>query len=131
MKALYLESDEEITSVVDRLKEIDDEEVAIVVPKRAGLLQSIVNLKLLRYQAEQMKKRISLVTTDKTGRNLASAVGLTVHQKLPEGSKDAAKPTESAVKEATEEIPIKFRRQPPKQEPEPADDGDAISFKKS
>ena len=85
MKALYLEPDEEITSVVDRLKEIDDEEVAIVVPKRAGLLQSIVNLKLLRYQAEQMKKKISLVTTDKTGRNLASAVGLTVHQKLPEG----------------------------------------------
>lgn len=131
MKALYLEPDEEITSVVDRLKEIDDEEVAIVVPKRAGILQSIVNLKLLRYQAEQMKKRISLVTTDKTGRNLASAVGLTVHQKLPDGRlKDptAAKPTESAVKEPAEEIPIKYRRQPPK----PPEDSkqEPISFKK-
>ncbi|MSU76388.1 hypothetical protein EXS54_02890 [Patescibacteria group bacterium] len=129
MKALYLEPDEEITSVVDRLKEIDDEEVAIVVPKRAGILQSIVNLKLLRYQAEQMKKRISLVTTDKTGRNLASAVGLTVHQKLPDGkAAQAAKPTESAVKEPTEEIPIKYRRQPPKTKEE--QDEEKINFKK-
>lgn len=126
MKALYLEPDEEITSVVDRLKEVDDEEVVIVVPKRAGILQSIVNLKLLRYQAEQMKKRISLVTTDKTGRNLASAVGLTVHQKMPEKAGKQAK-AESAVKEPVEEIPIKYRRQPPK---EPASDDQAIGFKK-
>lgn len=133
MKALYLEPDEEITSVIDRLKEIDDDEVAIVVPKRAGLLQSIVNLKLLRYQAEQQKKRISLVTTDKTGRNLASAVGLTVYQKLPEGKVKGRKslPTESAVKEPTEEIPIKFRRKPPKDSAKDAGpDADDISYKK-
>ena len=143
MKALYLEPDEEITSVIDRLKEIDDDEVAIVVPKRAGLLQSIVNLKLLRYQAEQQQKRISLVTTDKTGRNLASAVGLTVYQKLPEGkvagrAGNRTGPTESAVKEPAEEIPIKFRKQPPEEEPgdggaraggaEP--DADDIAYKK-
>jgi hypothetical protein len=133
MKALYLEPDEEITSVVDRLKEIDDDEVAIVVPKRAGLLQSIVNLKLLRYQAEQQKKRISLVTTDKTGRNLASAVGLTVYQKLPEGKVKGKKnlPTESAIKEPAEEIPIKFRRKPPKDAAKPGDpDADDINYKK-
>lgn len=108
MKALYLEPDEEITSVIDRLKEIDDPDVAIVIPKRAGLLQSIVNLKLLRFQAEQLKKRISVVTTDKTGRNLASAVGLTVHQKLPESG---GKVKEAVVKETVgSEIPITFRK---------------------
>ena len=133
MKALYLEPDEEITSVVDRLKEIDDEEVAIVVPKRAGLLQSIVNLKLLRYQAEQQQKRISLVTTDKTGRNLASAVGLTVYQKLPEGKVKGAppQPTESAIKEPVQEIPIKFRKQPPPDDAKSDElDADDISYKK-
>lgn len=137
MKALYLEPDEEITSVVDRLKEIDDEEVAIVVPKRAGLLQSIVNLKLLRYQAEQQQKRISLVTTDKTGRNLAAAVGLTVYQKLPEGTVkgragNRTGPTESAVKEPVEEIPIKFRQQPPQPDDAHADEpnADDINYKR-
>lgn len=107
MKALYLEPDEEITSVVDRLKEIDDEEISIVVPKRAGLLQSIINLKLLRHQGEQLGKRISIVTTDKTGRNLASAVGLTVYQNLPEGGKVK----EAAVKERpAEPVQINFRK---------------------
>lgn len=106
LKALYLEPDEEITSVVDRLKEIEAAEVAIIVPRRAGILQSIINLKLLRYQAERQKKRISIVTTDRTGRNLASAVGLTVYQKLPEG----IEVKESAVHEPEAAAPIKFKR---------------------
>lgn len=101
MKILYLEPDEEITSVIDRIRGIDDPEIAIVVPRRAGLLQSIINLKLLRFQSEQMKKRLSIVTTDKSGRNLASAVGLTVYQKVPEGADaseaEVAEPTPKAV----------------------------------
>ncbi len=114
MKALYLEPDEEITSVVDRLKAIDDQEIAIVVPKRAGILQSIINLKLLRRQSEAMGKRLSIVTTDKTGRNLASAVGLTVHQRLPE--------VEKVTKTATSEKPgtpvaIAFKKKPRTDEP--------------
>lgn len=107
MKALYLEPDEEITSVIDRLREVDDEDIAIVVPKRAGLLQSIINLKLLRHQGERLKKNLSIVTTDKTGRNLASAVGITVYQSLPKGGKVA----EAAVKEpAAEAVQITFRK---------------------
>ncbi|MEX1112882.1 MAG: baseplate J/gp47 family protein [Patescibacteria group bacterium] len=129
MKAIYLEPDEEITSVVDRLKELDDEDVAIIVPKRAALLQSIVNLKLLRYQAEQQGKRISIVTSDKTGRNLASAVGLTVHQKLPEGGK-AVK--ESAVKETGEPVRIGFKKRQPEEPKKPSDEagGADIGYKK-
>ncbi len=130
MKAIYLEPDEEITSVVDRLRELDDDDVAIIAPKRAALLQSIVNLKLLRYQAEQQGKRISIVTSDKTGRNLASAVGLTVHQKLPEGGQ-AVK--ESAVKETGEPVRIGFKKQPPEQPQKPSDEAGAgadINYKK-
>ncbi len=129
MKAIYLEPDEEITSVVDRLKELGDEDVAIIVPKRAALLQSIVNLKLLRYQAEQQGKRISIVTSDKTGRNLASAVGLTVHQKLPEGGK-AVK--ESAVKETGDPVRIGFKKRQPEEPKKPSDEaaGADIGYKK-
>jgi hypothetical protein len=109
MKALYLEPDEEITSVVDRLKAIDDQEVAIVVPKRAGILQSIINLKLLRRQSEAMGKRLSIVTTDKTGRNLASAVGLTVHQRLPEVDKVTKT---AAVDKPGTPVAIAFKKKP-------------------
>jgi hypothetical protein len=130
MKAIYLEPDEEITSVVDRLRELDDKEVAIVVPKRAALLQSIVNLKLLRFQAEQQGKQINIVTTDKTGRNLASAVGLTVHQKLPEKG-EAVK--ESAVREEAEQpVEINYKSHLPKEPKKPSDEpsGVDIGYKK-
>lgn len=123
MKIIYLEPDEEITSVIERLKAIDDPEVAIVVPKRAGILQSIINLKLLRFQSEKQKKRLSVVTTDKTGRNLASAVGLTVYQKLPEGSEVI----DAAIHEPSGDAPAPIRINtpqppvdavpPPRQEP--------------
>lgn len=106
MKALYLEPDEEITSAIDRLREIEEEDVAIVIPKRAAIIQSIINLKLLRHQAEGLKKKISIVTTDKTGRNLASAVGLTVYQRMPEGTEVK----ESVVHEPGTPVPIKFKR---------------------
>lgn len=110
MKVLYLEPDEEITSVIDRLRTLEDEEVTIVAPKRAGLLQSIINLKLLKHQGEQLGKKLSLVTTDKTGRNLASAVGLTVYQRLPEEGDIK----EAAVKErGGQPVPIGFRKHRP------------------
>ncbi|GEM_PF-1153981 len=79
---LYLEADEEITSIVDRLKATTATNIALVIPKRATLLQSIVNLKLLKKQGEDLRKEISLVTTDRMGRNLAAQVGLTVYQRI-------------------------------------------------
>ncbi len=109
MKAFYLEPDEEITSVIDRLKTIDEREVAIVIPKRAGLLQSIINLKLLKQQGERQHKELSIITTDKTGRNLASAVGLTVYQKLPKGGEVSAPAPAAPVAE----VPIELRKRPP------------------
>jgi hypothetical protein len=81
-KILYVESDEEITSLVDRLRKIKQKEVGLVVPKRATLTQSIVNLKLLKKEASDLDKEVSIITVDKIGRNLASQVGFTVYQRL-------------------------------------------------
>jgi hypothetical protein len=81
-KTIYIEIDEELTSLIDRFKRAKEANIVVVVPKRAVLLQSVVNLKLLKSQAEKFGKELSLVTTDKTGRNLASQVGLTVYQSL-------------------------------------------------
>lgn len=122
MKAFYLEPDEEITSVIDRLKTINEREVAIVIPKRAGLLQSIINLKLLKQQGERQNKELSIITTDKTGRNLASAVGLTVYQKLPQGGEVAAPAPAAPVAE----VPIELRKRRP---PVPATPATPIGYK--
>lgn len=79
---LYLESDEEITSVIDKMKQAKSRRLALVVPREAIILQSVVNLKLLLREATNSGKEIVLVTTDKIGRNLASQVGLVVYDSV-------------------------------------------------
>lgn len=81
---IYLEPDEEITSVIDKLKNLAGQRVGLVVPRDATLLQSVVNLRLLDREAKSLGKSISIVTADKTGRNLASQVGLEVFSSVQE-----------------------------------------------
>ena len=81
-RVLYLEPDEEITSVIDRMKKLKAKNIALVVPRDAVVLQSVVNLKLLKKEAEDLKKEMSLVTSDKVGRNLAAQVGIATFDKL-------------------------------------------------
>lgn len=76
---IYLEVDEEITSVIDRLREAKSNKVGIVVPRGAMVLQSVVNLKLIQREAAKQKKHVAIITIDKVGRSLATQVGLPVY----------------------------------------------------
>lgn len=76
MKPIYLEPDEEITSVIDKLSAVSDHAVAVVVPKNSSLFQSLINLKLLAKEGEKQSKKIALITTNKVGQRLAAQVGL-------------------------------------------------------
>jgi len=81
-QTFYIDIDEEITSIVEKLRKTEAPEVIMVVPKRALLIQSIVNLKLLRKVAEELGLKISIVTQDKLGKLLVSKAGIAVQQKL-------------------------------------------------
>ena len=107
-KILYLEIDEEITSIIDRLRKVQESEIHLVVPKEAALIQSIVNLKLLKKQADNMGKQIQIITHDKVGRNLAEQVGLHSASKVGEEIKV---PAREAAAEAEKEI--KFKEKEP------------------
>jgi len=100
-KILYLEIDEEVISIIDRIKKIRNKVVILVIPNRAVILQSIINLKLLKKQMEKLEKEMYIVTTDKTGRNLASQIGITVYSTVDE------KYSESKVKNKIKPITIK------------------------
>lgn len=76
MHPLYVDVSDEVTTVIERLKAAPDTEVSLVVPKGAVLLQSIVNLKLIRKAAREAGKELTLITTDRIGRNLAAQVGI-------------------------------------------------------
>lgn len=81
---IYLETDEEITSVIDKIKNTDNVSIGLVVPRNATLLQSVVNLRLIAREAKILGKEISIVTMDKIGRNLAAQVGLPVYNSVRE-----------------------------------------------
>jgi hypothetical protein len=72
---LYLEPDDEITTVVRRLRESAGENVVLVAPGRAKALTSSVALRLLARIAADEGRSVALVA-DVTTRSLASEAGI-------------------------------------------------------
>lgn len=83
-KILHLESDEEITSVIDKLTQTEDREVVLAAPIGAQLFSSLVNLKLLKREADNLGKNIVIITADELGRQLATRANLTVKENIEE-----------------------------------------------
>lgn len=73
---IYVDIDDEITTLIDKVRASNSRLVALVLPKRASVLQSIVNMKLLKRTADSEKKNIVLITTESGLLPLAGAVGL-------------------------------------------------------
>jgi hypothetical protein len=83
-QTFYIDIDEEITSIVERLRNAKSGEIVIVVPKRALLIQSIVNLRLLKKEADSMGVSISIVTQDNLGKILVEKAGISYQTKIDE-----------------------------------------------
>lgn len=73
---IYVDASDEVTTVIEKLKAAEGSDISLVVPKGALLLQSIVNLKLVKRAAKESSKELTIITTDTIGRNLAAQVGL-------------------------------------------------------
>lgn len=99
-QTFYVDIDEEITSIVEKLRKTEAPEAVLVVPKRALLIQSIVNLKLLRKEADNLGLKVSIVTQDKLGKMLVQKAGIAVQQKVEEDdfSSHQETPTVALVK---------------------------------
>ncbi len=79
---IYVDIDDEITALIDHVRSSEDKIVALVLPKRAAVLQSIVNMKLLKRTADDAKKHLVLITSESTLMPLAGAVGMYVAKSL-------------------------------------------------
>lgn len=77
---IYLEPDEEIPSLLGKLKKHTSSSVGLVVPRGSITLQSAINLKLLKQQAAKLGKDIAIITADSIGQHLAAQAGLTVFE---------------------------------------------------
>jgi hypothetical protein len=79
---VYIDVDDEITAIIDKVKSSDKKIVALVLPKRAAVLQSIVNMKLLKRTTDDAKKNLVLITSETGLLPLAGAVGIHVAKTL-------------------------------------------------
>ncbi len=79
---IYIDIDDEITTIIEKVRGSSQKIVALVLPKRASVLQSIVNMKLLKRSAENASKSLVLITSEAGLMPLASTVGLYVAKNL-------------------------------------------------
>lgn len=79
---IYIDVDDEITAIIDKVRSSHERIVALVLPKRATVFQSIVNMKLLKRTADEAKKHLVLITGEAGLLPLAGSVGLYVAKTL-------------------------------------------------
>ncbi len=93
---IYIDIDDEITSIIDKVGAAKHKIVALVLPKRASALQSVVNMKLLKRTAEGQSKKIVLITSEPSLLPIAGGVGLYVAKTLQSKPAIPTPPKESA-----------------------------------
>lgn len=101
-ETIYVDVDDEITHIIDKVKGSNAKIIALVLPKRATVLQSLVNMKLLKRSATASKKNLVLITTEASLMPLAGAASIHVAKSLQSKPEIPASPTrveESTIEE--------------------------------
>lgn len=75
---LYIDLDEDIQSVIQKIQESEADDLALIVPTGARILQNIVDAHLIREAGEENSKALTVVTSDLMGKIFAERAGLTV-----------------------------------------------------
>jgi hypothetical protein len=100
---IYIDVDDEITAIIDKVRDSQSKIVALVLPKRATTLQSIVNMKLLKRSADTDNKHLVLITAEAGLLPLAANVGLYVAKNLQSKPEVPDAPRADALPEDGEE----------------------------
>ena len=79
---IYIDVEDDITAIIGKVKDAKEKIVALVPPKRIGVLQSAVNLRLLARAADQAGKRLVLITSNAALGALAAAAKVPVAKNL-------------------------------------------------
>ncbi|MFZ1301345.1 MAG: hypothetical protein WAQ27_02065 [Candidatus Microsaccharimonas sp.] len=83
---IYIDVDDDVTAIIGKIKKAKEKIVALVPPKRAGALQSAVNLRLLDRMARAEKKQLVLIT------NNQALIALSASAKIPVAKNLQSKP---------------------------------------
>ena len=79
---IYIEPEDDITDIISRIKASKQKVVALVPPKKLGIMRSAVNIKLIAKTAKLKDKAAVIVTTDPSLIKLSALSGLPVAKTL-------------------------------------------------
>ena len=79
---IYIEPEDDITDIISRIKSSKQKVVALVPPKKLGIMRSAVNTKLIAKTAKSLEKVAVVVTTDPSLIKLSALSGLPVAKTL-------------------------------------------------
>lgn len=79
---IYIDVEDDITAIIGKVKDARQKIVALVPPKRIGVLQSAVNLRLLARAANQADKHLVIISSNPALMALAAAAKLPVAKNL-------------------------------------------------
>ncbi len=79
---IYIDVEDDITAIIGKVKSSKSNIVALVPPKRIGVLQSAVNLQLLARLATKDKKRLVVITGNQALAGLAASASIPVAKNL-------------------------------------------------
>lgn len=79
---IYIDVEDDITAIIGKVKHSKEKVVALVPPKRIGVLQSAVNLRLLARTAETNHKHLVLITNNQALLGLSAAAKIPVAKNL-------------------------------------------------
>ncbi len=81
-EVIYLEPEDDITDILTKLQRAEQKLVALVPPKKATMLRSAVNMKLVAKAAKECEKVVVIVTADPAVIKLAMAAQIPVAKTL-------------------------------------------------
>lgn len=73
-KIVYIEVDDEVTTIFDRIKNLPNKKIYLMVPRRAALFLSAINLKILKKKIADVGKEFFIITKDPVGAKIASKI---------------------------------------------------------
>lgn len=79
---IYIDIEDDITDVVNKVKSSKEKILAIVPPKGVGVLRSAVNIRLLARTAEKFEKKIVIVTNNSALKTMSAAAKIPVAKTL-------------------------------------------------
>lgn len=102
-EVIYLEPEDDITDILTRLQQAEQKLVALVPPKKATMLRSAVNMKLVARVAKECEKIVVIVTVDPAIVKMAMAARIPVAKNL---QSRPVIPTDANIKAAEAEIQV-------------------------